>query len=60
MEKPVEYIVRVYDGPDTYEYEYSNPEHANEARDWEREHGNSASLFAYYWDGVNRREEFIR
>lgn len=60
MENPVGWIVRVYDGPETYEYEYGNEKHASEQLDWEHENGNSASLFAYYWNGINCREEFIR
>ena len=60
MEKPVMWIVRVYDGQETYEYEYGNEKHASEQLDWERENGNSASLFAYYWNGINSREEFVR
>ncbi len=60
MEKPVEYIVRVYDGPEILEYEYGNYGQANSHLEWELSHGNCASLFAYYWNGINGREEMIR
>lgn len=58
--KPSFYFVRVHDGADTYEYEYAGFEQAESHLNWELNRGNSASLFAYYWDGTRGREELIR
>ena len=60
MQKPVEYIVRVYDGSEVLEYEYWNYEQANSHLEWELSKCNCASLFAYYWNGTTSREEFIK
>ncbi len=44
------YIVRVYDGMETYEYEYGNEKHAREHMAWETCH---AELYVYR-DGKER------
>ncbi len=38
------YIVRVYDGDEVYEYEYSNEKHAREHMAWEKCH---TELYGY-------------
>ena len=46
------YIVRVYDGQEVYDYEYSNEQHAREHMTWEKFH---AEL--YVW--LDGREWFM-
>lgn len=46
------YIVRVFDGDDTFEYEYGNQQHAEEHLKMEKAH---AELYLYR----NGREEFM-
>ena len=49
------YIVRVYEGDETYEYEYGNQEHADEHMRQEKERGCRAELYVY----LNGRENFM-
>ncbi len=47
MNNATMYIVKVYEGEEAYEYEYSNLKHATEH--FEMESGKT-ELIAYYWD----------
>lgn len=60
MSKPVEYIVRVYDGDEVMEYEYRYLAQAESHLEWELESGFCASLYAYMWNGISGRMERIR
>ena len=46
------YIVRVFDGEDTFEYEYGNQKHADEHMKMEKVH---SELYVY----LNGREEYM-
>lgn len=46
------YIVRVFDGEDTFEYEYGNQKHADEHMKMEKAH---SELYVY----LNGREEYM-
>ena len=63
MEKPVEYIVKVFEGPKEYEYEYRTEDQAIGHFNMEMSisHGMAfVEIWAYYWDGNRRREERIK
>ena len=52
------YIVRVYEGGESYDYEYLAYNHAEEHYKMEIEKGNKANLIAYHWDNIKMKRSY--